>query len=174
MTRLAQREKIKLPWTAWLLGALIVSAVCIGGGLLFLNSFAGDPLPPANRKEKDDGPYAYAYAFEDGWDYIDKNGNRITDYGCDYTMTFRNGVGRVMEEGLYALVNAEGPLTEFDFSSAGIPSEERVRVSYGSVYGFTDYNGLLAVYPRYDGAGDFHQGLAAVCMNGNWGYIDKN
>ena len=50
---MATREKVKLPWTAWVLGALIVLGTLIGGGALFLNSFAGDPLPPANKKYTD-------------------------------------------------------------------------------------------------------------------------
>ena len=40
-------------------------------------------------------------------------------------------------------------------------------------WGFMDRNGNLAIEARYDDAGSFAEGLAAINKNGKWGYINR-
>ena len=42
-----------------------------------------------------------------------------------------------------------------------------------SIHGFKNYNDDVLISPRFKGAGDFSEGLAAVQIFRKWGYIDK-
>src|SRR6185437_12596534 len=61
------------------------------------------------------------------------------------------------------------PLTESDFS------EQLAAVADGPYAGYVDATGSWAIKPVYTRAGQFHEGLAAVAMNGEPGmfYIDR-
>ncbi|EOD7173401.1 WG repeat-containing protein, partial [Campylobacter coli] len=37
-----------------------------------------------------------------------------------------------------------------------------------------DKSGKIAIESKFDGVGNFSEGLAAVGLNGKWGFIDKN
>jgi hypothetical protein len=39
-------------------------------------------------------------------------------------------------------------------------------------YGFIDKNGALKIAAKFDDAGDFHEGLAAVRLGNRWGYVN--
>ncbi len=41
----------------------------------------------------------------------------------------------------------------------------------GTKYGFQKVTGEIVIPPIYDQTGDFHDGLAAVCVNGYWGNL---
>jgi len=40
--------------------------------------------------------------------------------------------------------------------------------------GIIDKQGNIVHEPEYDQAGEFHEGLAAVSVNGKWGYVDTS
>lgn len=40
-------------------------------------------------------------------------------------------------------------------------------------YGYINETGSVVIEPKYEGAGDFHEGLAIVTLNGKWGAINK-
>lgn len=44
----------------------------------------------------------------------------------------------------------------------------------GKRYGFIDNKGSWQIDPIFDFASDFHEGLAAVSINDNWGFVDKS
>ncbi|MEO5926960.1 MAG: WG repeat-containing protein [Bryobacteraceae bacterium] len=44
--------------------------------------------------------------------------------------------------------------------------------SGSSRWGYIDHGGAWKIEPQFDGADEFHEGLAAVRKDGKWGYID--
>jgi hypothetical protein len=40
--------------------------------------------------------------------------------------------------------------------------------------GIIDKQGNIVHEPEYEQTGEFHEGLAAVCVNGKWGYVDTS
>ena len=49
----------------------------------------------------------------------------------------------------------------------------RIRRKSSARWGFIDRTGKEVIELKYNAAGDFHEGLAAVMIGGKWGYIDK-
>ncbi|ECH5021687.1 WG repeat-containing protein, partial [Campylobacter coli] len=41
-------------------------------------------------------------------------------------------------------------------------------------WGFIDKSGKIVIEPKFDGVGNFSEGLAGVELNGKWGFIDKS
>jgi hypothetical protein len=66
-------------------------------------------------------------------------------------------------------------LTGFSEGLAGVSMQ--VQHPDGSIepgmWGFIDHTGKWSILPSYAGAGEFHEGLAAVIVGRSWGYIDK-
>jgi hypothetical protein len=75
--------------------------------------------------------------------YVDKAGRTVID------------LGRVCYAG--------------DFSEGLAP----LKPTIGGPYGYIDRTGKRVIPPRFDAAGNFHEGLAAVESGGKLGYIDK-
>lgn len=46
-------------------------------------------------------------------------------------------------------------------------------VERSGLFGYVDDAGRIVIPPEYEGARDFHQGVAAVQIRGKWGYIDR-
>lgn len=98
---------------------------------------------------------------------------------------------RKFSEGL-ARVIAEGPCIPIDAGVCGAPailppsavpaSVSRLDVLSGRWrptapacrYTFVDERGEFAGQATFEDAGDFHEGLAAVRVDGRWGYVDRN
>ena len=66
--------------------------------------------------------------------------------------------------------SSEPPPSAEEYQSAF--SRDYYRSVYG--WGWVDERGEVVIPPRYDEAGDFHEGLAAVNRKGLWGYIDHS
>ena len=57
--------------------------------------------------------------------YIDKNGNKLTDFEFEEAKDFQSGVGRVKKDGKYALIDKFGfPITSYEFDYISEFSEE--------------------------------------------------
>ena len=85
----------------------------------------------------------------------------------------------INEAGVYAFIDATGgraftlPATIIQARpfSGGLAAVAR-RAAAGERWGFVDEHGATAIAPRFDGVGDFSEGLAAVLAGGRLGYID--
>ncbi|HEF3474383.1 TPA: WG repeat-containing protein, partial [Campylobacter coli] len=47
-------------------------------------------------------------------------------------------------------------------------------VELNGKWGFIDKNGEFVIEPKFDGVGNFSEGLARVELNGKYGFIDKS
>ena len=50
---------------------------------------------------------------------------------------------------------------------------EPLPMDFGDMWGYIDERGETAIYPQYEAARPFVEGLAAVRVLGKWGYIDR-
>ncbi|MFH5163641.1 WG repeat-containing protein [Campylobacter coli] len=48
------------------------------------------------------------------------------------------------------------------------------KVELNRKYGFIDKSGKIVIEPKFDGVGNFSEGLAKVKLNGKYGFIDKS
>jgi hypothetical protein len=78
------------------------------------------------------------------------------------------------DEGKWGLVKEDGSLlTETSFDSIDDFSDGRAKFKNSSgQYGYFDVQGKIVVPAKFDEAERFHEGLAAVKLNGRWGYIN--
>lgn len=65
------------------------------------------------------------------------------------------------------------PINNKEYDYLAPFSECLGRYETKGLYGFVDTNGIEVVSPKYFEAGDFHEGLAWVQLNGKSGFIDK-
>lgn len=77
---------------------------------------------------------------------------------------------------IFPLVGSEGKLEEMkQWPPPDLPVWHRGK------QGYIDKTGKFVINPQFDGAGDFSEGLARVCIGGSyppccggkWGYIDR-
>jgi hypothetical protein len=73
------------------------------------------------------------------------------------------------------LLRARGGRVPGTFEGCGAMSEGRIAVRTGGKWGYLDAGGRGAIAPRFEWAGDFHDGLAAAAdENGLCGYVDAS
>ena len=61
----------------------------------------------------------------------------------------------------------------------GLPPESwaaarLIPVSRDKKFGYMDQTGRMVIHPRFDGVGEFSEGLAHVLIGGKTGYIDES
>ncbi len=86
----------------------------------------------------------------------------------------------INEAGAYGFIDAAGGhaitlpagITQARPFSEGLAAVAR-RTAAGERWGYVDGHGAMAIAPRFDRAGAFSEGLAAVVTGGRLGYIDK-
>ncbi len=134
------------------------------------------------------GEYDDAGVFENGvapvrigneWFLINSNGQKVTETAYedikrdDGGKAFKNNVGFVKEKGLYYLVNPQGAkISETGFTDAYLfESDQPTSVKIGDKWGFLSLDGQVVKEATYSEARPFSNELAAVCIDGEWGYI---
>ena len=55
----------------------------------------------------------------------------------------------------------------------GEPNQDLFRVDKDGKWGFIDETGQIVIEPVYEGVAPFSEGLAAVRLDGKFGYINK-
>lgn len=93
-----------------------------------------------------------SYSKTDLIGYMNKNGESVINTKWDLGFPFSEGMARV------AVQTFVDPET---FQKTG------------GIFGFIDKTGTEIILPQYEEAGDFHNGLAKVKINGKFGFIDK-
>ncbi len=125
-----------------------------------------------------------AAADQNGWKYIDTNGNEMLtpylyDNGPDY---FREGLARFVENGKIGFMDKSGNKTvkaRFDFAlpfsggyaavcngCAPVPDGEHTRIT-GGRWGYIDKEGKMVIPPVYDRAEPFSGEKATVILKGH-------
>jgi len=129
------------------------------------------------------------------WGFIDKTGRVVVKPQFGMPLWFSEGLvegygekdnilniplGYVDSKGEY-VIRLEEPGKRIEFLEGF--SEGLAAVSMQAVYpdgsigpgvwGYINHSGEWSIPRTYEGAGDFHHGLAAVMKGGLWGYIDK-
>jgi hypothetical protein len=116
---------------------------------------------------------------EKGVGYIDKNDKVVIEDKYQNGYNFNEGYVTVMEDEDWGLINAKGemvipakyakPLMVYD----GMIKFKQERGLF-STYGFMNTKGDTVIYPKYERAGDFSNGLCMASTDGGkFGYIDK-
>ena len=96
------------------------------------------------------------------WGYIDRDGNVIIKPQWSIAGDFSNGMAMV---GL--VTDSNGVLlTGDDVWKYGLEKKFN--------NGFIDKMGSIVIDPKWEIVKPFHEEVAAVCVDGKWGYIDKN
>ena len=137
------------------------------------------------------GDYAFASTFNNGiaavksddkWKLIDSEGKSITnteylDVKLDEKqIAFRNERAFVSKEnGKYIMIDTNAKqVGKLEFEDAMVfVSEAPTAVKVDGKWCFIDLNGKLISKKHYEDARPFSNGLAAVCINGLWGFVDE-
>ena len=133
-----------------------------------------------------DNPYGdgtVEYAFN-RYGLIDETGTVLLEpiyqnlmNGSDWGSSSGNGLIKVLKDYHWALGNNKGELlTDFIYDEIYLDwqSDQPIEVEGDSfpTHGFINQDGTPLTDLRYDQTTAFREGLAAVCENGRWGYID--
>lgn len=142
---------------------------------------------------------------DDKWGIIDNKGNVVLkpQLKADCTYEFKDGKAKVKKNGDYYYVNKEGkkvagPKNDESDTEAGsiytggfyeglakveswveveVEKNDEFNIVFDTKFGFEDEEGNVVIAPRYDAAGDFSDGLAAVAFyeDGDelWGFINR-
>jgi|GEM_PF-727262 tetratricopeptide (TPR) repeat protein len=145
--------------------------------------------------------YDYAIDFQDGLacvglngknGFIDKHGHEVIPLKYDRAGDFFDGLAAVSLNGKWGYIDKQGhEVIPLKYDNAYYFSDGLALVSLNNKYGFIDKQGHEVIPLKYDGALDnsfsdnslydgvhdstysFSDGLAAVSLNGKWGYIDQ-
>jgi hypothetical protein len=111
------------------------------------------------------------------WSFIDKTGLPVRALsGFEDAMNFSAGLAAVRVGNKWRFITHEGKknfdlefakVSDFNEGLAAVQEEENGK------FGFIDSFGNYAIRPVFDDARPFSEGLAAVRVNGRWGYVDK-
>lgn len=113
--------------------------------------------------------------------YIDRTGHVLVKPEFDGARDFKNGVGTVIRDEKYWLVDKEGHLYEtpgriINDASCGlvrIQKQTEINGKKKTLYGYVDTKGKVVIEPQFMPGGNFPvDGLALVGKDREWWYID--
>jgi hypothetical protein len=125
---------------------------------------------------------------EDKWGYIDRSGKNVTPFKYYIAYDFTNNFAIIgiseqvkVEDEMelkirYGIIDENGrEVVAAKYDALGEPSEGVVAVTDQAKgrTGFIDMTGKLIVDFKYTTVQPFHEGLAAVELDGKWGFINK-
>ena len=129
-------------------------------------------------------PFSEGYAavrIKNEWGFIDERGKISVQPRYSKVWPFSDGVAAVRSsDGTWKFLRRDGSEFRPPSEWIGLPSNfsgglARIAVlSQGSrrpLFGYVDRSGNWAIKPQFEDAKDFHDGLAAVLVAGQWGYI---
>ena len=105
---------------------------------------------------------------EDGYGYIDHDGNIVIRPQYVWAEDFQGGFGVVFVCGRYVSVDASGNLHPLRITTPG----RQEPVKKDGKYGFVDAAGVFKIPPAFEDALSFSDGYAAVKVGDKWGFID--
>lgn len=116
------------------------------------------------------------------WHLINGKGEHITKDSYEEIATDTRGICclrdriAVKQKGQWFLLDGSGKKVSSEgFEAIRLPAgSELLAVKKNGKWGFADLDGKLVIKPQYEDAKSFSSGMAAVCRDGLWGYIDEN
>lgn len=105
------------------------------------------------------------------WGYIDKEGRWIAKPQFDTAYNFSDGIAVVVLRNRYMFLTKEGKLSHNQFDFAWDCVGGMAKIKKDGKIGYVNTSGDIVVEPTYDDGSNFSEDLAAVKMNGKWGYI---
>ncbi|MDZ8078663.1 MAG: WG repeat-containing protein [Nostoc sp. DcaGUA01] len=135
------------------------------------------------------------------WGYINKTGTPSISQSFDEAYQFRESLAPVKKDNEWMYIDRDGkPVIQGKFDKISYFSEGLAAVRQNNKWGYIDRQGNLVIKPQFDeprdtpkrydcdatdiignkaeckyldNRHDFSEGLAAIYMNGKWGYIDR-
>ncbi|MBP7751307.1 MAG: WG repeat-containing protein, partial [Planctomycetes bacterium] len=111
--------------------------------------------------------------------FIDENGRIVIEAKFDNVRGFFDGLAKVKTDAGWSFIDRTGktileePADWFcGFFSEGFCCFRRRSMSR-ELWGFCDRTGAVVIEPRFAEVSAFYEGLAAVKLHNNWGYVDK-
>ena len=157
---------------ASLLIAVLLSATSCGGTDSSQHSGDGQ-----QSQEQSAHVSPYAVVVDGLGGYIDSRGSIIVEPQYEVALPFSEGLAGVRMDGLSGFIDETGKTVitpQFDNVGLGGFSEGRAAVQVGDQWGYIDTKGQMVVQAQFFSAGQFHEGLAAVSIEGQGqGYIDR-
>lgn len=124
---------------------------------------------------------------KEAWGYLDKSGNVAIDFKFYTNTPFYDEVAAIYTPGSasdattyarWSIINKSGEVICDDMQNHHSYStqfvEGRARISKEFGYGYVNTKGEIVIPNKYEDIRDFSEGLAAVMLNGKWGFIDKD
>jgi hypothetical protein len=126
---------------------------------------------PATGQMVVEAKYDDVRDFSEGLAAVRDYSTALTPNGPLYRWDWIDYTGRVVVSRHTPYWSA-GPFSE---GLAAVAEEVRTSGADGTVFrvGFIDRTNAFVIEPQFDQAGDFHNGRAAVCVDGRWGFIDR-
>lgn len=112
--------------------------------------------------------------------YLDEKGNEVTEFSWDELTGISNKIGAAQKNGKWAIINADGKektgyiyddviVDDYGFCSL----QSKVIVKENGAYHIVNEKGEEVGNATFDDAKAFsHNGYAAVCKKGKWGFVD--
>lgn len=135
------------------------------------------------------------------WEYINKAGTFSIRQSFDEAYQFRESLAPVKKDNQWIYIDKDGkPIIEGKFDKISYFSEGLAAVKQNNKWGYINRQGNIVIQPQFDeprdtrrrfdcdatdiisnkaeckhldNKHDFSEGLAAIYMNGKWGYIDR-
>ena len=135
------------------------------------------------------GEYTAASNFQNGkaavasgegvWSFVDSEGETVSDQTYEDIRLnpdgsyLTEGIMLAKTDGAYRLYDEEGSqIGTFSCDDVDVVTEDKlIAFASGEQWGFV--KGEVVIEPAFDGAKSFSNGLAAVCIDGKWGYVDE-
>jgi hypothetical protein len=128
------------------------------------------------------------------WGFIDKSGKVVIQPKYDLVWRFSDGLARVrydIPDGKVMTVEGEQTAYLYKYGFVDHHGNEVISPQFGeasyfsegfalaappnsNLLGIIDNVGSFVQAPEYEDGGEFHEGLAAVRINGKWGYADTS
>ena len=127
-----------------------------------------------------DGLIAFRQNRGDKVGFLDKDGEVAISASYDYAQNFIDGAAVVEMGDSYGVINKKGEFTlSLQDKPLGNLGAERIGFADpdSRKYGMMDVNGKIvvqAIYDAYNSYGFTDSEYMAVCIDGKWGFIDKN
>lgn len=110
------------------------------------------------------------------WGYVDIGGTLVIKQRFLEAFDFCEGVAAVkVDSGKWRIIDRDGKLLgkhEFDYIDRR-PYEGLWRMRVNGKWGFCDSTASVVFEPSFDEADTFSEGVAAVCIAGKWGFVQK-
>jgi hypothetical protein len=146
------------------------------GGWGYIDPTGKVVVPPRYLQARQFSEGVASVKDESGWLFIDKTGTPVDGLsGFENAKAFSEGLAAVQVGDKWRFITHKGEEKfEREFTKVHDFSEDLapVQKQENGKFGFIDSSGNYVIQPLFEDAMPFSEGLAAVRLNGRWGYIN--